>query len=564
MHSPALALTGQVWLRHRLGLSICAGVWLAVAVTAQLTPQMAWGPGPEDGALRPVHFLFLFGSFMPVIAFVICAFVFNRDGPLEATDSAFPHWTFVLPVRTPTLVAWPMLQAAAMTAGVWLAWDIAVLRPAGLDLPLVWPAVLLAAVVAWMQALSWTPHPLPLLRIVTLMLAIATVALIAAYGMLEEIPDVVWVTLLAALIPLAYGVALVGVAKARRGETPEWMWPARVWKAVREWLPRRRTDFASALEAQAWFEWRVRGIGIPFAVGFILVAWVPGFLLAPRAIENVQSPESPTVTAVAHALTPHGLSLAGLLGVLPLYMGLMGFDLGGVLYKGQWIHNTRAGCHPFVGLRPLSDGEIVLAKMRTAARGTLASLALALAVVGLMLSLTGAWRELAAAPVLEPFSTWEVCVGVAAGAAILFALTWLRLVAHLWAGLSGEPWLIRTVSIIVMVAWLPLAYAVWWLFQRPTGLATLQIVAVAAVAAKFVLAAGLARHLIRRRILGAPSVALSLAAWTILAVGAITLLSRLLPGEQVPPLAVAAGVLLFMPLNRLIAAPLVLAWNRHR
>src|SRR5215468_8171479 len=111
MRSPALALAGQVWQRHRLGLSICAGVWLAVAVTALFTPPMAWGPGPEDGALRPVHFLFLFGSFIPVIAFVICAFIFNRDGPLEATDSAFPRWTFVLPVRTPTLVAWPMLQA---------------------------------------------------------------------------------------------------------------------------------------------------------------------------------------------------------------------------------------------------------------------------------------------------------------------------------------------------------------------------------------------------------------------------------------------------------------------
>jgi hypothetical protein len=563
MHSPALALTGQIWRRYRLGLSICAGVWLAMAVTALLTPQVAWGPGPEDGALRPGHFLFLFGSFMPVIAFVICAFVYNRDGPLEATDSAFPRWTFVLPVGTPTLVAWPMLQAAATTAGVWVAWDVAVLRPVGMDLPLVWPAVLLAALTAWLQALSWTPHPLPWLRVLTLLLVVAGVGLIAVYGMSEGVPDVVWVTLLAGLIPAAYGVAVAGVAKARRGETPEWTWPARVWKAVRDSLPRRRTEFASAVEAQAWFEWRVRGIGIPIAVGILLVVWVPGFLMAPRAIKNFD-PYSPTLTAIAGALTGPGVSLAGLLVLLPLYMGLMGLDLGGVLYKGQWIHEARAGCHPFVGLRPLTDGEIVLAKMRMAARCTLMSWGLTFAVVGLTLGLTGAWRELAAPPILNSYSAWEVCVGLAAGAVLLVVFTWLRLIAYLWVGLSGEPKLIRTLAIAVNIGWMPVGYAVWWLLQRPAGVTTLQALAIAAVAVKLVLAGVLVRRLVHRRITAAPFAALCLAAWVIVALGLITVISKVLPDEQLPLLAVAAVVILVMPLNGLAAAPLVLAWNRHR
>jgi TRAP-type C4-dicarboxylate transport system permease large subunit len=178
--------------------------------------------------------------------------------------------------------------------------------------------------------------------------------------------------------------------------------------------------------------------------------------------------------------------------------------------------------------------------------------------------LTGAWRELAAAPILEPFSAGDVCVGVVAGAAILVVITWLRLVDNLWVGLSGEPWLIRTVAIIGSIAWLPVSYSVWWLYQRPTGLTTLQTVAFAAVVVKFVLAAWLARRLVCRRILGAPSVTLSLVAWMTVAVGAITLMSKLLPAERVPLVLAAAGIMLLMPLNRLAAAPLVLAWNRHR
>jgi hypothetical protein len=564
MNSPALALTGQVWRRHRLGLSICAGVWLVMVALAMVVPPAASHAGPEDGPLLAAHFIFLIGSFVPMISYVICVFVYNRDGPLEDRESAFPKWTFRLPVRTSSLVAWPMLQATAVTSAVWGAWNVTVLWPTGLDVPLLWPALVVAAVMAWLQAVSWFPHPLPLVRIVTLVLAVGMIALIPICGINSERAPIVWMPLLAAFVPAAYAVALVGVAKARHGDTPEWTWPQRLWKAVRDRLPRRRTGFESALQAQAWFEWRVRGIGIPFIIGVLLVVWVPIFLVGSRVIKNLESPESPTLMAVAGTLTTPGLFLMGLVGLLPLYMGLLGLDLGGVLYKGHWIHDARAGCHPFLGLRPLSDGEIVLAKMRMAARCTLTSWGLALVVVGMTVGLTGAWRELAAAPILEPFSAGDVCVGVVAGAAILVVITWLRLVDNLWVGLSGEPWLIRTVAIIGSIAWLPVSYSVWWLYQRPTGLTTLQTVAFAAVVVKFVLAAWLARRLVCRRILGAPSVTLSLVAWMTVAVGAITLMSKLLPAERVPLVLAAAGIMLLMPLNRLAAAPLVLAWNRHR
>src|SRR5262249_13664863 len=303
MHSPALALTGQVWRRHRVGLSICAGVWLASIAVAMVVPPAESHAGPEDRPFLAAHFIFLIGSFVPMISCVICVFVFNRDGPLEDRESAFPKWTFRLPVQTATLVFWPMLQATAVTTAVWVAWNVTVLWPSGLDVPLLWPALMPAAVMAWLQAVSWFPHPLILLRILTLVLAAGMVGVIPAYGITAELPQAVWLSLLAAFIPAAYGVAFFGVAKARHGDVPDWTWPERLWKTIREWFPRRRDEFGSALAAQAWFEWRVRGVAIPFVVGILLVGWGPVFLVVPRAIKNLESPESPTLTAVTQART---------------------------------------------------------------------------------------------------------------------------------------------------------------------------------------------------------------------------------------------------------------------
>src|SRR5205085_11413675 len=129
--------------------------------------------------------------------------------------AAFPTWAFTRPVRTSTLGAWPMLQAVAVAAWTWFAWDWAVLWPVGLDLP-AWPALLLAAVVAWLQAVSWYPHPMAFLRIGTLALAVGLVGLVPTCGILWKVPTATWLGLLAALIPAAYGVAPAGVARARR------------------------------------------------------------------------------------------------------------------------------------------------------------------------------------------------------------------------------------------------------------------------------------------------------------------------------------------------------------
>src|SRR5207249_1890906 len=77
------------------------------------------------------------------------------------------------------------------------------------------------------------------------------------------------VAILAPQVPLAYLVARFAVARARRGEVPDWRGmlarPAR--NAV---LTRRRDRFPSPARAQAWFEWRRHGRSLPALVGLLL------------------------------------------------------------------------------------------------------------------------------------------------------------------------------------------------------------------------------------------------------------------------------------------------------
>jgi len=561
-----LALTGQVWRRHRLGLAICGAVWLAMVAVALIVPPSQWQAGSQDGPVLPAHFIFLIGSCIPVMAFVICSFAYNGDVPLEAMESAFPRWTFVLPARTWTLVGWPMLQAVGVTVGAWIGWNVTVFRPAGLDLPAVWPGLLLAAVVAWLQAVCWTPHPLPFLRIVTLILVVGLVGLVALFA--PDLSPLAKAALFAPLLPAAYGVALLGVAKARHGDLPEWRWPVGAWRAILAALPRRGVPISSPLAAQTWFEWRMRGIGFPLVVGLCVLVWWQIALLAEKSLSDPTLREiSPAFAAFVAAMSAPGYLLAVLLAMPLLFAGVFGTEVGGVRrVDGKPVDPS--GCHPFVALRPLTDGELFLAKLRMAVRTTLIAWVLPVVSAVAWLSTGGRWQALTAAPVFQPYGGLQIGVGLAAVIVGLVLLTWLRLVGGMWVSLTGRVWLINTIGIVGSVAWMPFVFAGIWLYRHPDAaarlVAALPTVAAIVIGLKLVLAAWLAPKLCRRCSVPPRVLVLAAAGWAAVAAGFVGLLAQLFPREQFPLYGVAAVVVLLMPLSCLIAAPLILAWNRHR
>src|SRR5262249_43546791 len=154
----------------------------------------------------------------------------------------------------------------------WLLCGGCVLRPCGFGVPLLWPAALLAAGMAWIQALVWSPFPLPWLRLAALGVLLA--GLVAAPALLVEL-DVGEARLRAgraALVPRGYAAGLAGVGRARHGaglDEPSRAEPVAGGQAAAIHL------FSSPLWAQLWLEWRQNRWGILFLACMGLVCGVP-------------------------------------------------------------------------------------------------------------------------------------------------------------------------------------------------------------------------------------------------------------------------------------------------
>ena len=89
----------------------------------------------------------VFGHFMNSLLFV-------ED--VGSLSSGYPRRMYSLPVPTRTLVIWPTLYGSAPSRRS--GWRRrACLSPWGSRVPVLLPAVGLAALMAWFQALSWSP-----------------------------------------------------------------------------------------------------------------------------------------------------------------------------------------------------------------------------------------------------------------------------------------------------------------------------------------------------------------------------------------------------------------------
>jgi hypothetical protein len=99
--------------------------------------------------------------------------------------------------------------------------------------------------------------------------------------------------------------------------------------------------------------------------------------------------------------------------------------------------------------------------------------------------------------------------------------------------------------------------------RRERILGALPWAAGVAVALKFLLAAWALSTLHRRGELSDAAVARFVGLWLLTAAGLFALLAWLAPPGVVPLSGLALGVVLFVPLARLAAAPLALAWNRR-
>ncbi len=542
MHSPTLALAWQVWGRHRRGLAAVLLYLVATAVVFNALP---------NGTLETRHGALMSIQFVIALIYVAAAFAFGFETQLETRESGFPARLFTLPVRTSVLVGWPMLQGTATVALLWLAWARFVLWPSGIEVSLGSTALLAAAFVAVLQALLWCPFGLPWVRVVVTLVLLPLLALAPQLGAAFGVSESALLGLYAALIPLAALTAFAGVSRARHGAAPDWRGLFRSLPTVARRPARRRTPFASPARAQLWLERRRHLLPLPLVVGVFsalhltVILWIEQ---QPVELENR------FLLGLNFLIFP--LLFAPLFGC---FLGQMGTATGN-------SHSLPS----FIATRPIPVTALVAAKLKVAVLATLAAWAVVLLAAAVWDVESGSHAKLRQLwdYLLQAYPTGRVAATVLLVVAGPLLLTWRLLTDNLWIGLTGRPWLVRGCLVACGVG-LSAAGMMYAQVANEPGLggrlwAALPWWAGAAALLKLLAAAGVGRALLRRGLVGPRTLAKWLAVWLLAVAGLFVLVYGAVPPAAAPVSLLASGAVLGVPLVRLAAAPLALAWNRHR
>ncbi|HKS25208.1 MAG TPA: hypothetical protein VJZ76_20605 [Thermoanaerobaculia bacterium] len=526
MRSPAAAIAWEFHRRHRWGM-LALLAYLAVLAAIKVVVGH-----PVDFESEQTFALVVVVPMTATFLYFLGVFSFGLSGDLAARQSMYPARMFTLPVTTAALAGWPMLFGAAAMAVLWFATRFLAIWPSDKVVPMFWPALLAASLLAWTQALTWMPYPLPGLRVAVTMLWLGTFDAIVLIALEKKTPEPVMLAFLAPHVPIAYVAARWAVVRARRGETGTQGHRAARWR-------RGTLAYPTPARAQAWLEWRQHGRSLPLMVAILL----PLELLLLFAFSEAPSIIFEILTVAL--LTPPAMA--------------------------AFVAATVSGrVTPFLATRPMTSASLIGAKLKVAMWSTVIAWILVLAAIPIALRLSGTMPVVAgwAHDAVRILGLPRAVTLALLALALLVASTWKQLVQSLYIGMSGREWLVKasvfaTLAILSVV--LPVAH---WLVQNRKAMAMLwnlfPWIAAVFIGVKLAVAVWIAgklydRGLVRRRTLIGAALgwdALVLALYALLAWSVPTLLFRAYFLVLVAMLAV--------PLVRLAAAPLALDWNRHR
>jgi hypothetical protein len=562
MRSPALAIVWEFRHRHRWGLTAIGCYLLGLASIKLLLLELAPGVDlaayvglveKDDVLAGPRFAAVVVVPLTAAVTYLIAAFSFGLAGDLAPRQSIYPARMFTLPVTSSALAGWPMLYGAVAMASLWLATAYLALWPAGVDIPLVWPAVFAATFLAWTQVVTWMAYPVPGLRMIVAVLLLVVIGTVGIVAVELKPSESLMVAVFAPQLPLAFLAARAAIGRARRGDVPggdvpDWRRAfARLGQAS-DALFRWRRPFSSPARAQVWYEWRQHGRSLPAWVGILLPFELALLFLAGKTSVFV---------------------LVTLLGVLLTPPVLAAF-VAATVRKPSPLGSDGYGMATFIATRPMTSAALIAAKLRVAIWSTIAAWLLVAIAVPVALGLSGTWPIVVdcARQVRDDIGTPRTVVIALLGLAALVAATWKRLVLSLYIGLSGRTWLVRTyvgLTLAILAAIIPLLE---WVGQssdvRRVLWNSLPWVAAGLVSIKMTSAAWIATHLHRTELLTEYTLLFGAATWVVAVLALYALLAWIMATPHFPHYFLVLASILAIPLTRLSAAPLALAWNRHR
>ncbi|MBY0496201.1 MAG: hypothetical protein K2Y23_18500 [Cyanobacteria bacterium] len=371
MRSPAAAIAWEFHYRQRWYLIALAVYVLVLGLIRPLlfedtTRVLDLGDGYAAFAVVPFSVTFMY---------FIAVFTFGMTGDLGARQSIYPARMFTLPVSTAALAGWPMLYGAVTMAALWVVIRVLARWPWQMELPVFWPGLMGAVILAWMQVFTWMPYGLRGLRVITAVAVLISLDIAVILAIEYRWPEAWLVALLAPNLPIAFACACAAVARARRGDVPDWSIRPRARTAD---AARLRPPFRSIAAAQFWFEWRRHGRALP-----LLVAMVAPFELSVLFISGYGSQWFVFEVLTALLLTPI----------------LMAAFAAATVSKANPFARDVYGVSPFNATRPLTTAAMIAAKLKMAAASTVAAWLVLLGAMVIGFTWSGAdnvviaWRD---------------------------------------------------------------------------------------------------------------------------------------------------------------------------
>ena len=544
MRSPAAAIAWEFRARHRWGLQALAGAVTVMAVT-KIAILASGRTVTLDSAVA-----FALVDVVPLTAmffYFLAVFSYGLAGDIAARASMFPSRLYALPVTTAALAGWPMLYGITAMAVLWGLARLLAVWPADVDVPMVWPGLLAASLLAWLQALTWMPYPLAGMRVIVTIGCLTMLDAVVFTALENRVPEHVMLLILAPNIPLAYVAARIAVARGRRGDVPDWRGlPSRL-AGIAGLATRRGDHFLSSGRAHVWFEWRRHGRSLPAMVA-LLLPFELGLLFLIG-----ETPALVFYTLAAVLVTP--AFMAGFVAATVSRPNAQGRDAYGL--------------SPFLATRPLSTAALIAAPLKTTVASTL--VAWTLVVVAIPIAL---WLSDTTPTVIDRARRFSDAVGPPRAAVVaaltlagLIAWTWKRLVQSLFIGLTGREWLIKGNVFLTLALLCVAGPVVYWIGNRAVVAAlwdwAVEILAVLVIL-KMAAAFSIAIRLSERRLVSDRMLVAGAACWSGAVFALWAVLVWLVDSPLIPRYLPGLVAILAIPLARLAAAPLALAWNRHR
>ena len=544
MRSPAAAIAWEFRQRHRWGLIALAGHVLFVAafkiVILGTDTTVELGDGRATAMTVPWSAMF---------TYFLAVFSFGLTGDLAGRQSIYPARMFALPVTTAALAGWPMLYGTAAMAILTLVTALLARWPWGIEVPLIWPALLAAVFLAWTQVLTWMPYGLRGLRVMVTVLWLVTLDAIVILAIHYEVSEPLMIAFLAPQLPIAYLAAQHAVASARRGVVPDWRLGFGGLGRVADGASRRQDHFSSPTRAQLWFEWRRHGRSLPALVALLLP-----FEFALLLVPGNDTPALVAYVLIAVLLTP------------PVMAGFAAATVSKANAHGRDPY----GVTPFTATRPMTSPALIAAKLKMAIWSTLAAWLLVLIAIplGLALSGTSAMVVERVRHATEIIGTPRAIVFALLLLALLMASTWKKLVQSLYIGLTGREWIIKTNGFVALLFLVIIGPILQWIHDDRDVQAVLWDawvwIPIVLVCLKMSVAVWIAARLYRSRLLSDRTLVTGAACWLAAVLALYGLLVWWIDTPWIERYVLALFAILAIPLARLSAAPLALAWNRHR